>query len=141
DATTGKRVFSCPAGAGDKYNPTLSPDGRWMASNDEHRAVRMWDVAKGVMIYSLFGDPQIKWSNMALGFAFSPDGKILAVGNSERETLQFLEANTGRIIRSVDGTFTENLRFNSDGSRIAAIRGSEIAILNLATGETLQFLR
>lgn len=140
DATTGKRVFSCPAGAGDYNNPTLSPDGRWMASNDQHAAVRMWDVAKGVMIYSLYGDPR-KQSNMALGFAFSPDGKILAVGNSERETLQFLEVDTGRMIRSVDGTFTENLRFNSDGSRIAAIRGSEITILNPATGETLQFLR
>jgi len=142
NATTGEKVYSHPKPTGDMNGPTVSPDGQWLVSTDQHMSIRLWDIAKGGMAYSLYGDPNPNsYTNRNLSFAFSPDGKELAVGDDENQTVRLLDLATGRVLSTFEKTFASELTFSDDGSRIAAVRDRSVAVIELASGRVLQTLR
>jgi WD40 repeat protein len=73
DVNTSKALRHLEGVQGRPQNPTFSPDGRTVAV-DDGVAVSLWEVASG----RLRG--QLRGTLMAFALAFSPDGRLLAVG-------------------------------------------------------------
>lgn len=140
EVNSGERVYTHISQLRDMNNPTLSPDGHWLVSTDNHKAINLWDVRTGSIVYSLYADPNVDISNWTFSFAFSPDGKIVAVGDDEQQTLRLLDAATGREVRKFEKTFAENPSFSADGTRIGVIHNSDIAVLDSSTGRLLSTL-
>lgn len=129
DVTTQQRVYHNVTKLGDMKLPALSPDGRRLISKDD-QSLNMWDVAEGRVLYSLPRDPKAYFEFCA----FSPDGKILAIGEGKVPKISLRDAATGRELRSIDTVFNDELRFSEDGNRIAGASGTAIAVMNLREG-------
>ncbi len=56
----------------------FSPDNRWLASGGKDNLIKIWDLATGNVLRTLFGHT----SNVN-ALAVSPDGKLLASGSGD----------------------------------------------------------
>ena len=56
----------------------FSPDSRWLASGGKDNVVKIWDLATGNIVRTLYGHT----SNVN-ALAISPDGKLLASGSGD----------------------------------------------------------
>jgi WD40 repeat protein len=74
DTATGLELFQLPSPAEGTAGLAFSRDGKRLASLDNDRMVRIWDVAERNE------RTRIKLSGRGESFAFSPDGNRLAVG-------------------------------------------------------------
>jgi WD40 repeat protein len=92
-----------------------SPDGKQLASGGATPTVRVWDMvnAKGLRVLSMpaqYGLADI---------AYSPDGKLLAVsgrtGILSGDITHLWDAETGKEIKVVPGSFGYKLAFSADG--------------------------
>jgi hypothetical protein len=91
NVVTGEQVslISLPAPIPDKYNPqnynverlAVSPGGKFVACVFRHK-VTLFDLAKGEQAGELFGANQA--NNTDVAFAFSPDGRELAIMGGEQ---------------------------------------------------------
>lgn len=119
--------------------PVISPGGHWMASTDDHYDVYLWDTAKGAQAFTLPGNPNLS-GHVGFSFAFSPDEKVVAIGDTQNNVLRLLDTATGTAIHTFENAFLGDLAFSDDGSRLAAINGRDINILDVGTGRVLQSL-
>jgi RNA polymerase sigma factor (sigma-70 family) len=100
DATTGKETDAIRIPAA---RACLSPGAKYAAVVKDSNTVEVWDVAGRKMLFSWQGPgPHFKDGAFAEPFsylpaAFSPDGKVLAVGNGPRVELRSVE--TGKELR------------------------------------------
>ena len=117
---TGKllRRFEIPALHG---QAALSADGKILATShdDQVRAVTsilLWDVASGRRTGELAGN------NWVRTFAFTPDGKALAVASSDR-TLRLWDWRTANELRRFQGVADQwsYLAFSADGTLLASV--------------------
>ena len=123
----------------DINDPVVSPGGHWMASTDDHFGVYVWDIAKGARVFMLPGNPDII-GHGGFSLAFSPDEKLLAVGDSQKHVLRLLDTATGSAVHTFENAFLGDLQFTDDGTRLAAVDNRNINILDAATGHVLQTL-
>lgn len=96
-----------------------------------HSEVRLFDVTgKHLRTFDKTGPG-------AVHPVFSPDGKILAVGNRNHLT-QLFDVATGKLLHKLDKKMIQEIAFSPDGKTLAAgyVEG-EVALWDVATGKLL----
>lgn len=73
----------------------LGPNGRRVATGDEKGQIRLWDVARNEQV----GGRQI-YGAVVQSIAFSPDGRLVAVGLSDDRLLVFRVGADGEAVRT-----------------------------------------
>src|SRR5262249_15122058 len=77
DVRTGKAIASC-RGDSEIGSIAYSPDGKWVAAGEVEDRVRLWDATSGHAIAVLKARTPV---------AISPNGKLLATGSEEENSL------------------------------------------------------
>lgn len=121
----------------------FSPDNRLIAIGDSittdtgregsgFSLVRLFETRTGKLVHKL--DQSRQGSGGVLP-VFSPDGKLLAVGNRNYETRIF-EVESGKQLHVLPRKMTQEVAFSPDGKTLAAayVRG-EIGLWDVATGD------
>jgi len=133
----------------------FSPDNRWLASGGKDNVIKIWDLANGNVLRTLYGHA----SNIN-ALAVSPDGKLLASGsgdiNDERDLGAFTqggvvggtEDNTVRIWSVETGQQLQVLRghelpvaavaFSNDGRSLTSVGGDAIKVWDVSAGTELR---
>ena len=92
----------------------FSPDGKQLAACDGF-TVKIWDAQTGQNLFTLNGGGSV------FSLAYSPDGKLLASGNSSGGVKLF-DAATGKLMRYLEGhkEVVGDLAFSPDGTKLAS---------------------
>jgi WD40 repeat protein len=120
----------------------FSPDGKTLAtagskaflrSGDQPAEVKLWDVRSGKELRAL-----VIHARAALGVAFSPDGKTLAVAGGEQEATVWDAATGKKIIELIHtGGRVRCLAWSPDGKILASGDGPVIRLWDVATGKVV----
>jgi WD40 repeat protein len=133
----------------------FSPDNRWLVSGGKDNVIKIWDLATGNVLRTLYGHT----SNVnTLGV--SPDGKLLASGsgdvNDKRDLWTFTQGgvvggavdNTVRIWNVQTGQQLLVLRghglpvgavaFSNDGHSLTSVSGDSVKVWDVAAGRELR---
>jgi len=119
----------------------FSPDGKTLALRwSRLPAIFVYDAATGKNIRILGWKAPAEWSSLdpwLHSLAFSPDGKWLVAGTTEK-TVQVWDAATGKEARRLDLDHhgTPGVAFSGDG-RLWVFANRSIRIIERATGRTL----
>jgi WD40 repeat protein len=120
----------------------VTADGRMAATlGQKDKALRLWDLAAGVELRKL-GPYDSDTGMIRRHLAFSPDGKILAVGNIT-QGVELVDVTTGMQIKHLEGPpgATTVVQFSPDGKMLAAgVKHqfkSILALWNLSDGRQL----
>src|SRR5262249_9578029 len=110
-------------GVARQAQPVVSPDGRTRLAADRAGGIVLWEAA-GARVRWRF---QPRRAVVYAGLAFSPDGKWVAVGDSEG-TVFVLDPTTGKVLHN----------FTSHTRGIAAVRFSPASktLISEASGKT-----
>jgi WD40 repeat protein len=130
------------------WRMAYSPDGRRLASASIDGTVRVWDPATGSVIHVFRGLVKREFAPEERCLKFSADGHHLAmVGENPDQLhpgeLRLWDAATGAQLPTPEGYFEtpQSMAFDPREGRIAAAVGSEIRILEMASGRELLRLR
>lgn len=116
---------------GDIAHIAFSPDGTRLAGGMKRGIVILWDVSSGEKL-RVFSQPQALSDNFTYP-AFSPDGKILALGVDDYPGVTFWNAETASLLSSLPLGFYRfgPFGFLSDGKTIA----NDLGLSDITTGE------
>ena len=106
------------------------PNGKLLASGGFDKTIRIWDVATGKNIATLYGH-----SGDVLAVAFSPDGKTLASASFDK-SIKLWDVSTGNNIATLTGHFDPvvSVVFSPDGKVLASgALGNVIKLWDVAT--------
>jgi WD40 repeat protein len=116
DVATGTQLLSLEGHVERVNAGAFSPDGLTLATADQGRVVRLWDGVGGREVFTLHG-------GVALGLAFSPDGKHLAAtaGSGDRTVLWDPASGRQRFSLSQPGESRSgwSLAFSPDSKSLA----------------------
>jgi tetratricopeptide (TPR) repeat protein len=116
EAETGRHVRDLPLEGATSAG--FSPDGRWLATNSDR--CRLWEV--GPWREGPHFDPA--------HFAFSPDGRLLALDDVVG-VIRLVQPDTGREVARLTGpepTWYQPACFSPDGTRLVALRKDQSAL-------------
>src|SRR3954468_2494845 len=121
----------------------FGPDNRWLASGGKDNVIKIWDLANGNILRTLYGHT----SNVN-ALVVSPDGKLLAsgsgdindqrdlgtftqggvVGGAEDNTVRIWDVQTGKQLQVLRGSELPiaALAFNSDGRTLTSVSGDAV---------------
>ena len=133
----------------------FSPDNRWLASGGKDDVIKIWELATGNVLRTLYGH-----SSNVNALAVSPDGKLLASGsgntNDKRDLGTFTqggvvggaEDNTVRIWSVQTGQQLHVLRghelpvgavaFSNDGHSLTSVSGDTVKVWDVSAGSELR---
>jgi WD40 repeat protein/uncharacterized caspase-like protein len=133
----------------------FSPDNRWLASGGKDNLIKIWDLANGNILRTLYGHT----SNVN-ALAVSPDGKLIAsgsgdinderdlgtfaqggvVGGSEDNTVRIWSVQTGQQLQVFRGHElpVAAVAFNSDGRSLTSVGGDAIKVWDVSAGTELR---
>jgi WD40 repeat protein/Flp pilus assembly protein TadD len=117
----GQKVMTLSA-RGVGLRPTFSPDSRLLAVSGSWHPVQLWDVATG--------KPLQVWKEAGVA-AFSPDGRLLAVGDPKSVTVR--DVATGRLVHRFPSQ-GGRVRFSPDGRLLAVSGRGAVELRGAETG-------
>ncbi|MGK7904720.1 MAG: protein kinase [Hormoscilla sp.] len=123
--------------AGGVNSVAISPDGQTLASCGADRALKLWKIVNGKLLYAIQDH-----SDPVTSLAFSPDGKIIVSGSHDK-TVRLWNAGTGQciIIYSHSGLIN-SVTISPDGKTIASGNtNNTIQLYNLSDSELRATLR
>jgi WD40 repeat protein len=131
DAATGREIRALDGLKYDVYGVAFSPDGQIVAAAAKH--IVLWNAATGETLRT------IEESGGEL--AFSPDGRLLAVGRGT--TITLWDVDSASAVRTMDGHESRiySLAFSPDGQTIAS-GGSDSTVMlwDVETGQVIHTL-
>jgi WD40 repeat protein len=100
--------------------------------------IRLWDAHRGQLVRDLPGTADGLWTSLA----FSPDGRYLAGGGSDRAA-RLWDVRTGELVRTSGqgGDIVRSLAFSSDGRTLAVADRTAIRLWDSRTGREWRALR
>jgi WD40 repeat protein/tetratricopeptide (TPR) repeat protein len=100
-----------------QYKGLFSPDGRTLATVTYTGLLELWDSATGQKVRELAKSG----SRMAIGLAFSPDGKVLAATSPDAAAIRLWDVEKGGLLREIPASGQASfLTFSNDGRRLVA---------------------
>ena len=136
----------------------FSPDNRWLASGGKDNVIKIWDLATGNILRTLYGHT----SNVD-ALAVTPDGKLLAsgsgdisdkrdiaafakggvVGGTEDNTVRIWNVQTGRQMQILRGHKlpVAALAFSNDGRSLTSVSGDAVKVWDVSAGTELHSLK
>jgi WD40 repeat protein len=133
----------------------FSPDNRWLASGGKDDVIKIWDLATGNVLGTLYGHT----SNIN-ALAVSPDGKLLAsgsgdindkrdlgtftkggvVGGAEDNTVRIWSVQTGRQLQVLRGHELPvgAVAFSNDGHSLTSVSGDAVKVWDVSAGTELR---
>jgi WD40 repeat protein len=146
NAETGQPVRTLDGAVDWQLALAFSGDGKLLAAGGYDGQVRIWDVASGKKTVDvLAGQPPAPKAppppvNVVWSLAFSPDGKLLAVGGSEGRIDQF-QPTDGKFVRTLTGhtgTVTALLFHPAGAVLLSGSRDRTIRLWNTPGGQLKQ---
>ena len=130
------RIEIDPAGSNSVTVVAFSPDGRFLATANANKTLKLWNLATGRRNRTLRGHAQAVNS-----VAFTPDGNLIA-GAGDDKTVRVWDTTTGAETRSLTHTSRALSVAFGDGGKILAAGGADgaIKIWDVATGRELRTL-
>ena len=119
DVETATEIWSQPNNVpGRVYSVAFAPDGQALATAASDGWVRVWNVATGKQLLAL---PTINPArHSSFGFAFSPNGSLLAYGSWRDIQLYDFDSGETRVVKDAHGGEIFSLAFTSDGRHLAS---------------------
>jgi hypothetical protein len=114
----------------------LSPDGRWLAVQPKGEALTLWDTTTRKLIANDVKD--VPWNG---GFAFSPDGRMLASWG--QNVVHFWEMPSGKQLRQLWRKGPPGPIAWSPDAKVLALAtagNSKVSLVDLDSGEVLRSL-
>jgi WD40 repeat protein len=146
DLGTGKRTALLEGHTARPWIMTFGPDGKVLASAGDDRTIILWDLASGK---SRWGVPAGDRLTSSAALAFSPDGKTLAGGLTEKgDALQLLDVATGKRVASLP-VFADrppgagrdyHLAYSPDGKLLAVATSTGARLWDVASGKVVATL-
>jgi len=110
-----KLLKSIHAHGGRATSVAISPDGKLLASGSDDATIKLWDIAKGSLLFTLNSHTSYVW-----GLDFSPDGTVLASA-SDDNTIKLWSVSNGSLIRTIKSNAGfACVEFSPDGSLLAS---------------------
>jgi len=132
----------------------FSPDNRWLASGGKDNIIKIWDLATGNVLRTLYGH-----TRNVNALAVSPDGKLLAsgsgdindkrdlgtftqggvVGGAEDNTVRIWSVQTGRQLQVLRGHELPvgAVTFSNDGHSLTSVSGDAVKVWDVSAGTEL----
>ena len=107
----------------------FSADGKTLVSGSDDNTAKVWEVASHRNRLTIYNNTTIR--NLAL----SPDGKNLALKNTNTQSILFLNTVTGKKLRNPIKIYGWPAMFSPDGRTVAMINGRKIDLLDVADGQ------
>jgi WD40 repeat protein len=125
----------------------FSPDGKRLATTHQDWTLVLWDAVTGQRLQTLRGYKRPGVDPIQGGFqfacaAFSPDGKCLAMANSE-DRVTVWDAATGKELRTLAGHrgIVVSIAFSPDGQRlVSGGHDKTVRVWEVATGKEIRTL-
>ena len=135
DVTGAKALNTIPDNA---EAVAFSPDGRYMATGEWDKAVKLWDVTTWSPVATMDGHTE-----QVVAVAFSPDSRLLASGSRDK-TVKIWDVAGDKVITTLKGHTgdVQAVAFSPDGKTLASgSSDNTIKLWDVASGQELHTLQ
>jgi RNA polymerase sigma factor (sigma-70 family) len=142
EAVSGKETHVLRGEQGPVGAVTFSSDGKTLAAAVGN-TLQLWDATIGKEVRTIKGDVvppgngrfrALRINPQITSLAFSPDGKVVAAGNTDGK-LRLWELATGKEFRSLTGT--QGVAYSADGKTLASGSGMTVHLWDAWTGREI----